>query len=108
MLRWLDPRKDSAEPPDHHDTDGVHLTTSSSSTTTIPSIIHHNSHSGHVTDDPLAILESGYQKNNGQHQKIYSVSRSVLLPRVVLSKTNSTVNSALGANNNNCGLIGGG
>lgn len=100
MLRWLDPRR-ASEPPDHHhhlaprrmgEPDGVRLTNS----TTVPSIVHQN---GHVTDDPLAILDNSFHRTAGQRQ-IYSVSRSVFLPRVVLK---NSVNSALGSSGSGLG-----
>ncbi|KAJ8925467.1 hypothetical protein NQ315_009301 [Exocentrus adspersus] len=66
MLRWLGPRK-APEPPDSG----------------AGAIAAQNR--GDVTDDPLAAIDTGHR---GQ-QQIYSVSRSVYLPRVSLKNTAS-------------------
>lgn len=64
MLRWLGPRK-ASEPPDG----------GSGAPAAAPN-------GEDVTDDPLAAIDTG-QRRRGPRQ-IYSVSRSVYLPRVSL------------------------
>lgn len=59
MLRWFNPRKAVAPP--------------------IGDVLAKEEAEGNVTDDPLAVIDMGQM--NG---RIYSVSRSVFLPRVAL------------------------